>query len=578
MKSPSMRSNHHYKDLLASLDLLAVPLLEDSIPGIVTSFELGEMKTLTSVLIEHLHDLDGQDLVNALLFLSTITSARADADTFLTNELIEKTYSHMLKAESERRQGITGAAMTLLANIAVYRSKEVIERLQIDDEHSHCSALKILDLINNKTIRYWKDRKSGEQNILTVDELITHTQYQAGPPESFDICYHLLHPSYGFINHQDDSEVLHDTDTAQAAMCRYITCVLTEEERRKIIHYLLIAMRSAVRTSKLISVMFFSELLRHSELLEEKMAKDLILFMASRMESQDRLEVCLAVEAMGNASEGAPRQVHQLKDVIFAGLCRKLSGHQTLKVVIKSLKALSKTFTLLKSSKLGRTFGMIVRLCTHYLNHPNIVIQTYATSLLGDLAQSCNWSKRSFSRHVRRFLPDLLIKLHSKDQQVKASGIAALLHCLPYIACTNAEELLKADGEKSCQIYEQLGQKEPALLVDMMIHSIELLYTIREVDAVMKHLTMIRDALPYEELYPTALRDMFIGLRKLVTQFYLPEVKEASYRAMDILGTKWRSIGSAKVAKVGTRSNTLLERVEIARIKRVEIIVYETSV
>ncbi|XP_077155959.1 uncharacterized protein LOC143818576 [Ranitomeya variabilis] len=561
MKSPSMKSKLHCRRLLAWLDLLTVPLLQDSIPGIVKSSELGKMKTLTSVLTEHLHDLDGQDLVNALLFLSSITSARADADTFLNSELIDKTYNHMLKAKSEKRQGITGTAMTLLANIAVYRYEEVMERLEIDDEHTHSSALKILDLIYNKTNRYCNERKGGEQNILTVDYLITHTQHQAGPSESFDFCYHLLHPIYGFNNHQDDSDVLHDTDTTQAAMCHYITCVLTDEQRIKVIHCMLIAMSSGVRTSRLISVMFFSELLRHPELQEEDMAKDFIFLMASKMKSSDELEVCYAAQAMGNACKGAPREVHQLKDMIIESLCRKLSGYQKLNVVIKSLQALSKIVTLLKSSKIGRTYERIVSLCTDNLNNPDPLIQTYATSLFADLAENCNWNKRNFSHHVSIYLPDLLLKLHSKDEQVKACGIAALLHCIPYIGCKNAKELLNAGGVKSCQIYEHLGQKEPAYLVDMMIDTTELLYMVDDVDAVLKHLTMIRDALPYEELYPTALRDMFIGLRKLLKPLYPPEVQEASYRAMDILGTKWKSIGSAKV---GTRSNTLLERVEIA--------------
>ncbi|XP_077155376.1 uncharacterized protein LOC143817786 [Ranitomeya variabilis] len=531
------------------------------------------MKTMTSMLINHLHHLDGQDLVNALLFLSTITSARADADIFLTNELIDKTCQHMLKAESEKHQGITGAAMTLLANIAVFSSKDVMERLEIDEDHPQSSAVKTLDLISNKTIRVWKER-SAEQNILTVDDLIALTQHQAGPPNSFDFYFYLLHPSYGFINHQDDANVLRDTDTIQAEMYHYVTCVLFDEERRKIIHYLLIALRSAVRKSTLISMLFFSELLLHPELLE-KMAKDVILLLAPKMDSSDRLEVCLAVEAMGNTCKGAPRQVHQLKDLIYDCLYSKLNGHWKLKEVIERLKALSKFVTLLKRSKFGSKFERIVYRCTKYLNHLNPKIRTYSTSLFADLAKSCNRDKRGFSHHVRTFLPELLIKLHSKDQQEKASSIAALLHCLPYIGCKKVQELLCADGENSCKIYQHLGQKEPALLMRMMLHSIK--YTVlcmaNELDAVMKHLTMIRDALPYEELYPLALSDVFIGLRKLNSQTHSPKVQEASNRAIDILGTKWKSIRTVKVVKVGTRSNLIYEKV-----KRVEVIFYETSV
>ncbi|XP_077155984.1 uncharacterized protein LOC143818615 [Ranitomeya variabilis] len=574
MMHSGMASSDQYKDLLAVLDLLAVPLLKDTIPGIVKSYEFGRMKTTTSMLINHLHDLDGQDLGNALLFLSAITSTRADADIFLTNELIDKTYQHMLKAESERHQGITGAAMTLLANIAVYRSDDVLERFKIDEEHPQSSARKTLDLISKKTITDWKER-SAAQNTLTVDDLITPAQHEAGPPDSSDFYYHLLHPSYGFINHLDDADILHDTDTTQAAMCRYITCVLTDEERRKVIHYLLIAMTSALRKSRLISVMFFSELLLHSELLEEKLARDLMLLLDSKMDSSDELEVCLAIEAMGNACKGAPRQVHQLEDRIYRCLYSKLNGHRKLKVIIESLKAMSKFITLLKRSKLGSKFERIVDLCTTFLNDENPQVRTFSTSLFADLAKNCNRDKRGFSHHVRTCLPVLLIKFHSKDQQDKASGTAALLHCLPYIGCKNAQELLCADGEKACKIYQHLGQKEPALLVNMMIHSTEymMLYMADEVDAVMKHLTLIRDALPYEELHRLALWDVFKGLRRLDSQTHSPKVQEASNRAIDILGTKWKSIKTVKVMKVGTRSNVMKEKVV-----RVEVIFYETSV
>ncbi|KAM4045206.1 maestro heat-like repeat-containing protein family member 2A [Anomaloglossus baeobatrachus] len=569
MKHCSMGSSDGCKDLLASLDLLTVPLLEDSIPGIVSSFELGEIKTMTSELIKHLDDLDGRYLVNALLFLSAITSARADAADFLTTELIDKTYRHMRRAESERHPGITGAAMTLLANIAVYHCEEVMELLEMDEEHPQNSVLKTLSLICSHTNRDWKERRSAAQTIQSMDDLITHTQYQAGPPESFDFWNHLLHPSYGLINHQDDGDVLQDTDTMQAAMCYYITCVLTDEERKKVVHYLLIAIRSAVRKSKIISVMFFSELLRHPELLEKTMTKALILLMVSKVDSSDELEVCLAIEAIGNACEGAPRQVHQLKDVIFGCLYRKLSSFRMLKVVIKSFQALSKFVNLLKRSKLGGSFGKIVSLCTDNLNHPNLQIQANSISLFADLAKNCNRNKRDFSKHIRSCLSDFLIKLHSKDQQVKAAGITALLHCLPYIGCNNVEELLSADGEKYCKIYEQLRQKEPALLEKMMLHSMELLYLRDEIDAILKHLTMIRDALPYEKLCPTALCAVFKRLRRLSTLFYIPEAQEASYRAMDILGTKWKSILTAKVVKVGKPATNFFERETIR--------IYETS-
>ncbi|KAM4045651.1 uncharacterized protein ACNLHF_009520 [Anomaloglossus baeobatrachus] len=573
MKHCSMRSSDHCKDLLASLHLLSVPLLEDCIPGIVSSFELGEIKTTTSVLIKHLHDLDGRDLVTALLFLSTVTSARADADDLLTTELIDQTYRHMRRAESERHPGITGAAMTLLANIAVYRCEEVMERLEKDEEHPQSSSVKTLHLISTKSSRVWNKRRNAAQNTLSVDDLITHAKYETGPPEGFDFCYHLLHPSYGFKNHWNCSLVFRDTDTMRAAMCRYITCVLTDKERRKVTHYLHIAIRSAFRTSYLISVMFFSELLRHPKLLEKKVAKDVISLVALNISSNKKFKVCLVMELIGNAMEGAPREMHQLKDFIFDCLSMKLQGYRNLEGTINILKLLSKFVTLLKRSKLGRTFEKIVELCTKYLNHWEPLFQAYSTSLFADLAKNCNRSKKDFSQHIRRHLPDLLIKLHSKDQQVKAAGIAALLHCLPYIGCNNVEALLSADGEKYCQIYEQIWQKTPGLLVYMMLHSTELLEMADKVDAVLEHLTMIRDTLPYEELPQTALCDLFMNLRDLLTGFSHPKVKEATNRAIAILATKWKSIGTVKVVKFGTDNSSFFKRIE-----RVEIIFYETSV
>ncbi|KAM4046393.1 uncharacterized protein ACNLHF_009995 [Anomaloglossus baeobatrachus] len=526
-KHCSMGSSNLCKELLASLDLLSVPLLEDSIPGIVSSFELGVIKTMTCDLIKHLRDLDGRDLMNALLFLATVTSVGADAASFLTTELIDQTYRHMQRAESESQSGITGAAMTLLANIAIYRGEEVMERLEKDEEHPQSSSFKVLDLISTKSSGDWKER-------------------------SYDFFYHLLHPKYGFRNHQDDSVLLHDTDTTQAAMCHYITCVLTDEERRKLIHYLHIPMRYSFKTGRIISVKFISELLQQPNLREKNVAKNLISLMALKTFSSDELEVCHATEAIGNACKGAPTEVHQLKDFIFDCLRRKLDGCKNPKDILNILQVLSKLVTLLKRSKLGSTFEKIVDLCAGYLNHSDPLIQANATSLFADLVKNCNQSKKDFRSYVRRYLPDILIKLHSKDQQVNAAGIAALLHCLPYVGCNNVEELLGANKEKYCKIYEQLWQKDPAYLLKMMIYCIKLLFMVDELDAVLEQLTMIRDAIPYEEHCPTALCGVFrVLLRNLITKNCSLNMKEATNRAIDILAKKWKSLGTVKV---GTRT------------------------
>ncbi|KAM4026949.1 uncharacterized protein ACNLHF_022836 [Anomaloglossus baeobatrachus] len=529
-KHCSMGSSNRCKKLLASLDLLSVSLLEDSIPGIVSSFELGVIKTMTSDLIKHLRDLDGQDLMNALLFLSTVSSVGVETASFLTSELIDQTYRHMRRAESKRQPGITGAAMTLLANIAIYSGEEVMERLEKDEEHPPSSSFKVLDLISTKSSRDWKER-------------------------SYDFFYHLLHPMYGFRNYQDDFVLFHDTDTTQAAMCHYITCVLTDEERRKLIPYLRIPMRYSFRTSRITSVMFVSELLHHPNL-EKNVAKNLISLMALKTYSSDELEVCHVTEAIGNACKGAPTEVHQLKDFIFDCLRRKLYGCKNPKDIINILQVLSKLVTLLKRSKLGNTFGEIVNLCTCYLNHSNPLVQVYAASLFADLAKNCNQSKKDFSQHIRSYLAALLIMLHSKNQQVKAASIAALLHCLPYVGCKNVEELLNRG--KYCKIYEQLGQKEPVYLVKMIFTFFKLLFMVHDLDALLEHLTMIRDALPYEELYPTALCHVFKELRALTKlhQRYPPKLKEAINRAIDILAKKWKSIGTVKVVKKGTYIKT----------------------
>ncbi|XP_066450939.1 protein maestro-like [Eleutherodactylus coqui] len=263
---------------------------------------------------------------------------------------------------------------------------------------------------------------------------------------------------------------LQDIEKCPTAMSIYINDTITDENRSKVIHHLLKAITSPSRTTRIIGVMFFSKLFHHAELLEKSPTMDILRALAEKIHSTDDVEAYFAIKALGNATKGAPREVEILKDIIIDSYLRRLCGRVQLEVSIQILKAVSKYFRLLRRSTLGSIFDRIASCCTNYVDHPHPLIQAGYFELFADLAQ--NYVQKmcgGFKKYVKEFLPELLVKLHSKDPQLKASAVAALLHSLPHIRCQNAEQLLNDDRRNISKLYEQLGQEESAFLVTMKL-------------------------------------------------------------------------------------------------------------
>ncbi|XP_066450942.1 protein maestro-like [Eleutherodactylus coqui] len=233
---------------------------------------------------------------------------------------------------------------------------------------------------------------------------------------------------------------LQDIEKWPPAMSVYIKNTITDENRSKVIHHLLKAITSPSRTSRIIGAIFFSEVFHHAELLEKSLTMDILRALAEKIHSTDGVEAYFSIKALGNATKGAPREVKILKDIIIDSFLRRLRGRVQLEVFIEILKAVSKYVRLLRRSTLGSIFDQIASCCKDYLNHPHPLIQAGYFELFADLAQNYDKKiRRGFKKYVKEFLPELLVKLHSKDPQLQASAVAALLHSLPHIGYQNAE-------------------------------------------------------------------------------------------------------------------------------------------
>ncbi|XP_071985831.1 uncharacterized protein [Engystomops pustulosus] len=367
----------------------------------------------------------------------------------------------------------------------------------------------------------------------TVEELIKHKPWPSERSNDFAI-HHTLQA------HPDTSLTI---DEGQNAMFYYVQEILTDKKRQQdLIKYLLPVLQSSLHAANITSTVFFSELLRHPGIIDRKVMTHLITVMMEKASSPDQVERLLAVKALGNATEGSPKFVLPtfLKHVNI--LFEILQEPRQPIFITEVLKTFSKLSRIMKPKNHQETFHKIIELCKQYMNDMDAAIQAQSLELFVDLAQRYSGSKSQyFKQHVQDCLSTLFIKLHSEDIRIVATGTAALFHSLPFIHCKEQRKLLGGNSSGRTHlwsIYEKIGQKQPNLTAMMILQCVKLLWVVEDRKAVLKHLEMLTDSIPAEELPSQDLRVICRNLNILL--YHGNPTREWAVNAtFDILSTKW---------------------------------------
>ncbi|XP_075710639.1 uncharacterized protein LOC142743605 [Rhinoderma darwinii] len=342
---------------------------------------------------------------------------------------------------------------------------------------------------------------------------------------------------------------LEDTAKQRIEMKTLVTSLVYGRKITKhFLHFLLDALKNADPKAKLTAALFFNEALKHPRVMKQKYQESAIQHLLKIIEDDDNILCSIAMEALGNATTGATRLVERYKNKIIAHLELRLSKSSNTKIIRSALRALSSIIRRLKLSVLSRQF---FKICRVYMDYPDGQVQIAAINLLRDLTESCRLPLFGyFTDKVRSFIPTLLLKLHSDNQEIVAASTSSLQSCLSYIKGANIRGYFRTDISPNINdlrsIYSCLAHNHPKLMKTLLLQTPSYLVNSEDKEAVVRHVEFLKDAINHDVMKDLDLYRLSLTLATLHCEGFSCNIRKATEKAVSILATKWFYIGSAK--------------------------------
>ncbi|XP_066465214.1 uncharacterized protein [Eleutherodactylus coqui] len=336
-----------------------------------------------------------------------------------------------------------------------------------------------------------------------------------------------------------------DAEKQQTEMSALVISLLSGKKITK--DFLQFLLKNAAPKTRMTAIIFFSEALKHHRLMKEKDQKSAMQHLLKIIEDNDDLLCSLAIEGLGNAVTGAPGLVERYKKKIIACLELRLSKTTNPKVIMAALRALSSIIRCLKLSVLSRQF---INICREHMAYPDEKVQIAAINLLRDLTESCRLPLFDyFTEEVRSFIPTLLLKLHSDNQEMAAASTSSLQSCLSYIKRSSIKGFFRTEKSLTISdresIYIYLARSHPKLMKALLLQTPDNLANTEDKEAVVTHVVFLKDVIDQDVLQDTDVDHLSQELARLHSEGFPMNVRQATEEAIGILATKWFHIGYA---------------------------------
>ncbi|XP_075707048.1 uncharacterized protein LOC142741571 [Rhinoderma darwinii] len=339
-----------------------------------------------------------------------------------------------------------------------------------------------------------------------------------------------------------------DTEKQRIEMNTLVTSLVSGRKITKdFIQFLLNALKNADPKAKMTAAMFFNEALKHPKLIKQEYQECAIQHLLKIIEEEDNILCSIAMEALGNATTGATSLVESYKNKIIAQLEFRLSKTGNTKIIMAALRALSSIIRRLKLSVLSRQF---IKICREHMDYPDRQVQIAAINLLRDLTESCRLPLFGyFTDKVRSFIPTLLLKLHSNNQEIVAASTSSLQSCLSYIKGANIRGFYRTEISPNTNdlrsIYSCLAHNYPKLMKTLLLQTPSYLVNSEDKEAIVRHVVFLKDAINHDVMKDLDLYRLSLALATLHCEGFSCNIRKATERVVSILATKWFYIGSA---------------------------------